>query len=273
MKKLSVVLAVLTIAIGTQAENSHRYIPKVSSEQQLINTITAPSNPWSVGVQAFVSPNPYCNTRSVSWVLPAVIYTSPKLNFYDTYGEYELFGTKNTSTDVVGEIFPISYNAKYGNSWAMQQLNNRYMSIMLGLQESFISRLGIVEISGQNDVMGISNGFMGCLEYAAPMFWGSVNNTFMLEPEVGLQYDSQNLNNYYFGVSQSESVKSGLPQYSASDSWGPYEALNFVYCANQRLNLDLEFQLNQMPNQVFDSPMVVKAKSVLSSTLIMTYTL
>jgi len=111
------------------------------------------------------------------------------------------------------------------------------------------------------------------MQYGAPIFWGSTANTFMIEPEVGLEYDSQSLNNYYFGISQVESAKSGLPQYSASDSVGPYEALNFVYSANQRVNLYLEFQANQMPNQVFDSPMVVKAKTILSSELIVTYSL
>jgi len=244
----------------------------LSERQMMINNIIAPQNPWSIGVQGFVTPNPYCNTKTVSWLLPAVIYRTPKFVFYDTYGRYELIRTDHTATDIVGQIFPVSYNSKYGDSWAMQQLNNRYMSIMLGLEERFITPYGFFAVSGQKDITGDSAGFMGRIKYEMPLLYGNVNQTFMIKPEIGLQYDSQNLNNYYFGISQSESVNSGLPVYSATDSIGPYEGINFIYVANQRVNFFLLFQLYQMPNAVFDSPMVVKSKSVLSSQLVATYT-
>ncbi|MCX5773373.1 MAG: MipA/OmpV family protein [Fusobacteria bacterium] len=272
-KIYATIILIISVPCFAFSVNVHQYIPKQLSEQELINNVMAPKNPWGLGVQAFVSPNPYCNTRSVSWVLPAVTYTSQKFDFYDTYGSYELFGNKSLSTEIVGQISPVSYNSKYGNSWAMQQLNNRSMSILLGLQENWITSYGIFEASGENDITGTSKGFMATLQYGAPVFFGSKSNTFMIEPEVGLQYDSSTLNNYYFGISQTESMDSGLSQYAPTDSWGPYEALNFVYVANQRLNFYLEFQANQLPNAVFDSPMVVKAKTILSSELIMTYSI
>jgi len=244
---------------------------ELSTRQIMINNIIAPTNPWSVGIQGFVTPNPYCNTKTVSWLLPAIIYRSPKFTFYDTYGRYELFRTHYTGMEIVGQLFPMSYNSKYGDSPAMQQLSNRYMSIMVGLEERVITHYGLFAISGQNDITGNSNGFMSKLKYEMPLFFGTTENTLLVKPEFGLLYDSQNLNNYYFGISSSEGRSSGLSPYSATDSVGPYEAISVVYTASQRVNLFLVFQLYQLPNAVFNSPIEEKSKSVLSSQALVIY--
>lgn len=142
---------------------------------------------------------------------------------------------------------------------------------MLEEEEKLLTPYVFFAVSAQNDITGNSSGFMGRIKYDIPLISGNENHTFTIKPEIGVQYDNQNLNTYYFGISQNESVNSGLYSYTASDSGAPYEGITCVYVANQRVNLFLIFQVFQLPPQVYNNPMVEKPKDVLSSQLIVPY--
>ncbi|MCX5773372.1 MAG: hypothetical protein NTX05_02010 [Fusobacteria bacterium] len=83
--------------------------------QMMFNNMIAPENLCNIGAQAFLTPNPYCNIKTVSLDTSGVIYRSPKFYFYDNYGRLELIRTPHTETSIAGRLFPMFYNLKFGD--------------------------------------------------------------------------------------------------------------------------------------------------------------
>lgn len=50
------------------------------------------------------------------------------------------------------------------------------------------------------------------------------NGGLTVTPGIGVQWNSENQNEYYYGVSRKESARSGLRGYNPNDSWSPYRA-------------------------------------------------
>lgn len=48
------------------------------------------------------------------------------------------------------------------------------------------------------------------------------NGGLTVTPGIGVQWNSENQNEYYYGVSRKESARSGLRGYNSNDSWSPY---------------------------------------------------
>jgi hypothetical protein len=57
----------------------------------------------------------------------------------------------------------------------------------------------------------------------------ATNGGLTLTPGIGVQYSSENYNDYYYGVSKNESRRSGLKTYGADDGWDPYLELTASY--------------------------------------------
>ena len=50
------------------------------------------------------------------------------------------------------------------------------------------------------------------------------NGGLTVTPGIGVQWNSENQNEYYYGVSRKESARSGLRGYNPNDSWSPYRS-------------------------------------------------
>jgi outer membrane protein len=77
-----------------------------------------------------------------------------------------------------------------------------------------------------------------------------------LTPSVGVFYSDESYNDYYYGVSGSESRRSGLDQYTAGDSWTPYVGLVAKYQLTQKLYLNASAVYTVLPDDVKNSPMI-----------------
>ena len=77
-----------------------------------------------------------------------------------------------------------------------------------------------------------------------------------------MQYNSENYNDYYYGVSKNESRRSGLKSYSADDGWDPYGADRELQLGDW--NVYGTGRYERLSDEVKDSPMVDKSGRVFS---------
>ena len=82
-----------------------------------------------------------------------------------------------------------------------------------------------------------------------------------LTPGIGVQYSSENYNDYYYGVSKAESRRSGLNSYSADDGWDPYLELTASYNFLGDWNVYGTGRYTRLSDEVKESPMVDKSWS------------
>ncbi|WP_343336641.1 MipA/OmpV family protein [Klebsiella pneumoniae] len=101
--------------------------------------------------------------------------------------------------------------------------------------------------------------------------WNDTNGNLTLTPGIGVEWNSDNQNEYYYGVSRHESRRSGMRSYDPDSSWNPYLELS----ANYRFLGDWSVygvaRYTRLSDEITDSPMVDKSWSGLISTGI-TYT-
>lgn len=77
-----------------------------------------------------------------------------------------------------------------------------------------------------------------------------------LTPALGVLYYDENFSDYYYGISESESCRSGLASYSAQDAWVPYVSLTAKYPIGEHVVLMASAGYSELPEEITDSPMV-----------------
>ncbi len=149
---------------------------------------------------------------------------------------------------------------------AFKMLEERDASVFAGVSYMNITPYGAFRGQAMSDVMDKSGGTIGKLEYLARLNTGNLT----VYPSVGVQWQNDDFNNYYYGVSKKEADKTGIHQYSTDSSLHPYAGLRANYDFNQDWGLFFNQKVAYNPDEVYDSPMV-DSRVNLSTTLGMLY--
>ncbi|MFP1461983.1 MipA/OmpV family protein [Escherichia coli] len=82
-----------------------------------------------------------------------------------------------------------------------------------------------------------------------------------LTPALGVLYYDENFSDYYYGISESESRRSGLASYSAQDAWVPDVSLTAKYPIGEHVVLMASAGYSELPEEITDSPMIDRNES------------
>jgi outer membrane protein len=176
----------------------------------------------------------------------------------------------NDNTDklsVTAYWSPMYFKPGDSDSEQMRKLDRRKTTMMAGLSYVHNTQYGFLRTTLAGDTLGNSNG----ITWDTAWLYRYTNGNLTLTPGIGLEWNSDNQNEYYYGVSQHESNRSGMRSYDPDSSWNPYLELS----ANYRFLGDWSVygvaRYTRLSNEITDSPMVDKSWSGLISTGI-TYT-
>lgn len=114
-----------------------------------------------------------------------------------------------------------------------------------------------MKASAAADVLDNSNGWVGELSVFHKMQIGRLS----LTPALGVLYYDENFSDYYYGISESESRRSGLASYSAQDAWMPYVSLTAKYPIGEHVVLMASAGYSELPEEITDSPMIDRNES------------
>lgn len=114
-----------------------------------------------------------------------------------------------------------------------------------------------MKASAAADVLDNSNGWVGELSVFHKMQIGRLS----LTPALGVLYYDENFSDYYYGISESESRRSGLASYSAQDAWVPYVSLTAKYPIGEHVVLMASAGYSELPEEITDSPMIDRNES------------
>jgi len=145
-----------------------------------------------------------------------------------------------------------SFDASESDNSAMRQLDDRDASMFAGAAYRVSSEWGVAKLSLSADVLDTSHGFIADASYAYPFKISFLK----LRPVVGLEWTSEDFNDYYYGVSEKESLKSGLDRYRAGSGVNPYLGLNLKINLAEDFDLMLSTKAKSLSEEITDSPMV-----------------
>ncbi|MFK2857114.1 MipA/OmpV family protein [Dyella humi] len=212
-----------------------------------------PQSPtWTLGIGAFWSPSPYRSYSNKAWPLPMVNYEGKSFYVHGATLGYRLFKTGSDEFSVIASPLGNRFLHDDSNDPRLRRLSDRSISGMAGVAWRHLADWGVVQANAQKEFTGHGGGSAFDLSYSYPIVQGSLT----LLPTGGVTYSTSALNDYYYGISASEALRSGLPVYHAGGGSSPYMGIVATYKLSHSWLTTGGLRYTLLPNAVKDSPMV-----------------
>ncbi|MBH0071987.1 MipA/OmpV family protein [Pseudoalteromonas sp. NZS127] len=207
-------------------------------------------SPWSVAGGVIAVDSPYANTDTKVMALPMINYQGEKLTLRGYTLDYTLLqqhGFSWSATLAPGQFFDSSDS----DNPAIKALNERKMSLYAGTKVSYAASFGRVSASVSHDILGNGDGAKFKTDYSYPV---KLTKELMLAPFVGVEINSSQLSNYYYGVAEGES--STFDAYELSSTVNYNIGLLASYQLNRNWNVNALVKFNQLDADIEDSPII-----------------
>lgn len=205
---------------------------------------------------------PYKGYDSKTYLIPAVSYDGDSFWFRGLGGGYYLWNDTADTLSLIAYWSPVCFRPDNSINHQLRQLDKRKSTMMAGMSWSHYTPYGFLRSSLAADVLDNSKGVVADVAW----LYRYANSSFVLTPGIGVEWSSQNHNNYYYGVSRRESVRTGLERYQAGNGWAPYLEVSVNYNFLGNLSIYGTVRYTRLSEEVVDSPMVNKLWSGLFST-------
>ncbi len=204
---------------------------------------------FSLGLGATVSDSPYRDYDNDPSLIPLINYKSGAFHVRGTELGYQVYqGTG--SIEVIGNLNTMEFDA--GESNPLSALDDRDMAFEAGVRY----RLDNFSITALTDVSDTHEGERVNLNYAFPL--KSNNQQSGLTPAVGMDWQSDDYNSYYYGVSAGESARTGgsIAAYDAGSSLNPYVKVDAYYQLAPQWTAVANVRYTWLDDNISDSSMV-----------------
>ncbi|GLR62973.1 MipA/OmpV family protein [Marinospirillum insulare] len=212
-----------------------------------------------VGVGFAQGQSPYRSVSSNPNILPAYInYQGDKGYFRGIEGGLHLWKKgergKRFTVSAIGSLRMEGYKAS--DSYYLQGMEKRQWSLDMGLGSAL--QLGYNRFSARvvTDTLGRHKGYSAGVGYARII---PMSKKFMLVPSTHVTWQSNQLLDYYFGVTKNEAnAFLDRPAFEAKGGVQLRASLLASYTINPKTSLMLVATTRRLPNSITDSPLVDK---------------
>jgi len=217
----------------------------------------------AVGVGVGFATNPFKGVGDETMPFPEITYQNGDFYIdFDGIG-YTVYSTENCSVTLLGSWRSAPYDND--DSSYLNGMEKRNFVVEAGAalsMETFIGDIGIVAMS---DVTNNHKGQIVTVQYSIPMGYDS----WVIEPAIGVNWQTKNMVGYYYGVRQSE-VRADRPFYGGKSDFSPYIALNSAVEVYENVFLQASINYEFLGSGITDSPLI-DADYVLSGGVSLSY--
>ncbi|WP_413623807.1 MipA/OmpV family protein [Luteibacter sp. Lutesp34] len=227
-----------------------------------------PTPKLSLGVGFAWSPSPYRSYDNKAWPIPVASYEGQRFFVRGVGVGMRLWRDDRNELSLM--VSPIGNRFRHEDTddTRLRRLSDRDVSGQLGVQWRSSGTWGVVQVAAQKEVTGHGGGHAFDANYGYPLPFA---HSLVLTPMVGATYTSAALNDYYYGVTEKEALRSGLPSYRAGSGTAPYAGVTATARLGTRWNLLATLRLSRLPDAVKGSPMV-EGSSTRSYLVALSYT-
>lgn len=206
-----------------------------------------------IGLNASANQYAYAQDDEVT-LMPQAFYDNNR--WYIEGAEAGVYGYKDAKNQWRGTLGydSRSFSAKDADTPALRRLDDRDWSVMAGTSYMKITPYGGFKGQVETDILGRSDGTAVSLAHLSK--FKLMDNKVTVYPELGVKWYDDKYNDYYFGVSQQEAVKSGLPQYNAKADISPYFNISANYEFNPHWSGFISQHLEYLGDEQKNSPLV-----------------
>lgn len=211
---------------------------------------------FSVGIGGSIITNEYKDMNGDVTALPLLSYEGEYFYLRGVSGGFHFYRTDWLELNAQISYLPQHFYAGNSDNWAMQQLDNRYSTLMGGFNGRVLSEFGVLSATFETDLLGYNNGILVDANYMYPFELGLVR----LAPAIGIQWTDANYNRYYYGIDHSEARESGLEYYDPESCFTPYVQLGGRLNFTENWSAIASVRAIFLNEQVYDSPMVDRSE-------------
>lgn len=226
-----------------------------------LNEALAESN-LTLGAGVGVVEHPYKNYDAQAYLFPAVSYDGDHFWFRGLGGGYYLWNDAADTLSITAYWQPLYFKPDDSDNRQLRLLDKRKSTMMAGISWSHHTQYGFLRTTLAGDVLDNSNGIV----WDAAWLYRYVNGGFTVTPGVGIEWNSQDQNEYYYGVSRKESARSGVRRYKPDDGWATYLEISANYRFAGDWSIYGTARYTRLSDEITDSPMVDKTWNGLFST-------
>lgn len=206
----------------------------------------------SIGLGMGWSQSQYKGYGNIYYPLPNVTFDNDTF-FIDNFtaGVY-LYNDEVHELSVGLTYLPLEFKPSHSDNSQMKQLDKRRATLFAQIEYTLATNIGNFTANVSSDVLNESNSILINTSYTT-LF--TVNKLFIV-PEIGFNWANKKHNNYYYGITETESQHSGLASYTAKSSFTPYIAVTGYYTINKHFTTYLGARVDRLTGDVKNSPMI-----------------
>ena len=215
---------------------------------------SAHADTWQIGIFDESGRSPFIGDQKQSSISPMINYSGERFSYDGGKLEFVLSSGQGGEMYVAGQLRERQYysaNKAFEDNPQTTGMEDRESAFELGLGWQGSTTWGQWIIEGLSDATGTHQGFEISATYSYPQRIGR----WLVEPAIGLQYQSAELVDYYHGVRASE-VQDGRPAYSGDQAVNQFASLMAGYTVSARLLAIGGIEQIALDSGITDSPIV-----------------
>lgn len=221
----------------------------------------------TLGAGVGIVEHPYKQYDHDVYPVPVINYEGDNFWFRGLGGGYYLWNDDTDQLSLTAYWSPLYFKPGDSDNSQLRKLDKRKSTVMAGVSWMHHTQYGSLRTMLSGDTLDNSNGIV----WDTAWVYRYTNGGLTLTPGIGVQWNSENQNQYYYGVSHHESAKSGLRSYDPNSSWNPYLELSANYRFAGSWSVYGTARYTRLSDEITDSPMIDKSWTGLLSTGV-TYT-
>lgn len=222
---------------------------------------------FTLGAGVGIVEHPYKQYDHDVYPVPVISYEGDNFWFRGLGGGYYLWNDGTDQLSLTAYWSPMFFKPGDSDNSQMRKLDRRKSTMMAGVSWFHHTDYGSLRTTLAGDTLDNSNGIVWDLGWV----YRYTNGGLTLTPGIGVQWNSENQNDYYYGVSRHESARSGMRSYDPNSSWNPYLELSANYRFAGNWSVFGTARYTRLSDEITDSPMIDKSWTGLLSTGV-TYT-
>ncbi|WP_194755652.1 MipA/OmpV family protein [Aliidiomarina indica] len=219
-----------------------------------------PSGPplgWSFGAAVISNDLSYRGVDSDVIVVPAVGYEGEDYFIRGLTAGRHLYRDRTHQVWAMINLDLSRFKPSESSDAAMAQLDARDRSANIGIGYRYSpNRWVMVSANANTDITGRHNGQRAQLQYSLPL--NRPMQAWQISPQIGVNYMSKDYVDYYFGISETEAGRSGLPAYTGKHSVNPFIGISGYQYFTEHLSFAAGYQYARTASGIADSPMATQ---------------
>lgn len=204
-----------------------------------------------VGLSGIWYASPYTGDKNETVPWPIVRLDTNHFFIDNGTGGIHLWRDTDQQVNALIQFLPLHLNPSKNRNEQMKQLDHRRTRLLGGLGYQLVTDMGTMNAAILADMPNTSQSVIADLTYT---YRGQVMRDLFISPFIGANWVNKKHNQYYFGVSTSESARTGIRCYRPNDGVGYYIGIGMDYFFTPHWSGKLDYQFFKFNHKAKSSP-------------------